>query len=927
MGESKARGDSGVRMPTATVAPAVPKRSLDQFAAFDLLDDPCWLLELDPPSVCWANPAALALWAASSLAELQCGFLAAAFDRLANYRRLIAEARDGDDEWPLRRDGPAPSVSCRLRPVRLSGRGPALLVRVVALPGGLAEQQRKRTQDQARLAASEERFRGFAEAASEWFWETDAGGRFTYVSPGITPATGSRPEDLVGLTRQEMAKASGRAETLEEYQPLLAAMAARRPFVNVVAGLTNRAGALVHVSTSGRPRFDAAGNFLGYRGAGRNITAQVEAERRLAASEQRFRDFVDVSADWYWELDCELKFSFVSASVLERTGRDPAALTGTRPRKERTRGMSDEAWQAHEDDLAARRPFIDFRFDGLDGQGRERHFTSSGKPVFDAAGRFLGYRGTGRDVTALVDAEKRLRASEASLREVIDTVPAMISVKDADHRYLMMNSYQARLMGTTPADAIGKRADELLPQEAGNHVGDRDQVVIDGGVAIGPYETRFRCADGVTRVWLTQKTPLEDGEGRLRAILTVAADITAQKDLQAALVATQEKLLKSEERFRDFAEIGSDVTWEMGADLRITYVSDSIEPITGTPAADYVGKRNIDLAPDDPRREAIERLLENRRAIRDYPFSRPTRDGRVVHLMYSAKPVLGDGGEFLGYRGTIRDITAQREAEIETARLRKVRDVATAADMAKTRFLANMSHELRTPLNAILGFSEILRGEMFGPLGAAPYRGYARDIESSGRRLLDIINDLLDMSRIQLGEFAVSPEPVGVAALVEDSIAAARSLAPAADASCKWAPVAAAPVDPAWIIEVDPRALRQVLVKLLSNALKFTLPAGRVGVDFRLEPGGAVSLCVADTGCGITPERMATLFEPFQLRGAEHTRTGNGAGLGLWVSRALIELHGGTLTLRSSLGEGTVATMTLPALRVRQGPPQLRIAS
>ncbi len=213
------------------------------------------------------------------------------------------------------------------------------------------------------------------------------------------------------------------------------------------------------------------------------------------------------------------------------------------------------------------------------------------------------------------------------------------------------------------------------------------------------------------------------------------------------------------------------------------------------------------------------------------------------------------------------------------------------------------------------GFAEIMQAELFGPLGDDTYRGYTRDIGASGRHLLGIINDLLDMSMIELGQFQQSHENVVLAEIVDEAVRMARGYARGIGPT-----IESTPVDPAWILHVDRRSIRQILLNVLSNAAKFTPAGHRVWVRVEGNRDGALVVTVADTGCGIPPDRLATIFEPFQHGSAEHSRGGRGAGLGLWLSRSLIELQGGTLDLDSHVGEGTTATVTVPASRIVSRP-------
>lgn len=624
--------------------------------------------------------------------------------------------------------------------------------------------------------------------------------------------------------------------------------------------------------------------------------------------ERRLLDFAEVSSDWFYELDRDLKFSLLSSGSSARTGEDPSALLGKTPIKDGIQ-VGDEAWAAHIADLAARRPVVDFRFARMDADGRLRHFSINAKPLFDGNGDFAGYRGTGREITQIVNAEK-------FLRDIIDAVPAVIMVKDAESRYVMMNDYYAQtILGTTPAIGTGMVSGAFLGEKAAAIGRAQDEAVLASGATSQPFQRMMPIADGTSRAFLVKKVPLSDGSGPPSRVLTVGMDITPLKDAEKAIIEAQTRLRESEKRFRDFAESSSHWLWELDRELRYTFVSDGVRAMTGLPPEDYIGMRLFDTHAGqgmDPaaKRQFLE-VLDKREPFLDVPVIQTAADGRIRHLRISGRPFLDDTGNFLGHRGSTRDVTPQYDAEADSAKWRQARDIAAAADLAKTRFLAHMSHELRTPLNAILGFSEIMSEELFGPLGAKNYLDYARDIGASGRHLLGIINDLLDMSRIELGQFQQSPENVALVELVDESVRMARGYAQGLGAE-----IEAARVDEAWVIHVDRRSIRQVLLNLLSNAAKFTPAGHRIWVRVEGDREGNLTLTVADTGSGIPAERLATIFEPFGQGTAEQARGRRGAGLGLWLSRSLVELHGGRLEIDSREGEGTTAIVTLPASRI-----------
>lgn len=266
-----------------------------------------------------------------------------------------------------------------------------------------------------------------------------------------------------------------------------------------------------------------------------------------------------------------------------------------------------------------------------------------------------------------------------------------------------------------------------------------------------------------------------------------------------------------------------------------------------------------------------------------------------------------------------RESTRLARVELE---LREKLTVATAAadrsdevSRAKSEFFAQVTHELRTPLNAILGFSETIQNEMFGPVANPRYRDYGGLIHGAGAHLLSLINDLLDAARIEAGKMAISPSRISAPALARSALDLVALLAQKREIAVKTTGLATCPE-----LNVDPRAMKQVLLNLLSNAIKYTPAGGRISLGFAFREDGGVTIEVADTGIGMSAEDLLVAFEPFGRASAVEARGQQGTGLGLSLARALVRLHGGELTLASRLDVGTTATATLPPGAVIAGP-------
>jgi len=265
---------------------------------------------------------------------------------------------------------------------------------------------------------------------------------------------------------------------------------------------------------------------------------------------------------------------------------------------------------------------------------------------------------------------------------------------------------------------------------------------------------------------------------------------------------------------------------------------------------------------------------------------------------------------------TINDLSASRQilekqkAELSTANTNYLaeKERAEAANRAKSEFLANMSHELRTPLNAILGFSEILQDQMFGPLGSARYKEYAKDIHDSGKHLLNVINDILDMSKIEAGHMKLSCEQINLAPLIEECLRFTRI--PAAQKNILVEQTIPSDIK----LNADRRAMKQIVLNLLSNAVKFTNDGGRIAVRTR-RTEDAVMLVIADTGIGIPKSALSKIGQPFEQVQSQYAKSKGGSGLGLAISRSLTALHHGRMRIRSREGIGTVIAIRIPDQR------------
>ena len=299
-------------------------------------------------------------------------------------------------------------------------------------------------------------------------------------------------------------------------------------------------------------------------------------------------------------------------------------------------------------------------------------------------------------------------------------------------------------------------------------------------------------------------------------------------------------------------------------------------------------------------------LLERHEPFRGLTYRVRRPDGTLIYAETSGQPVFDAAGAFKGYRGVARDVTQFVDADHA---LREARDHAEEASRTKSLFLANMSHELRTPLNAIIGLSEMIDSQVLGA-DSPKYREYAADICTSGKHLLRIINEMLDIAKIEAGKYVIEENEVALGALAEEAV---RILAIETEKAGLTLTTEMPPDLPK--VRVDAGAIRRMFFNLLSNALKFTPPDGTVVLALA-RVGQGIEIAVTDTGIGISKADLPKLMQPFaQVEGA-YQRRYRGTGLGLAIVRALVELHGGTMEIQSTPGRGTRVSVMLPADRI-----------
>jgi len=358
---------------------------------------------------------------------------------------------------------------------------------------------------------------------------------------------------------------------------------------------------------------------------------------------------------------------------------------------------------------------------------------------------------------------------------------------------------------------------------------------------------------------------------------------------------------RAQQKLHDVTRLVSDWIWETDPDFRLTYVSPRVMESLGFHPLELLGCSLADLGDFTVAGSGPPAW---RSPFREIPFEALDRSGKKRLLMLGGLPIFDPAdGSFEGVRGSARDVTESRQAE---HRLIAAKREAEFANLSKSEFLANMSHELRTPLNAVIGFAEMMIGEIFGPHGSPKYNEYVTDIKLSADHLLKIIDDILDISKIETGHLDVEMQVLAVDEIIASCLSLIRHRARQSDVRL------ISEVQPGLTLFADPRLLQQILLNLLTNAVKFTPRGGSVTISAGQGPDGAPRIAVSDTGIGIAAADIDRVLEPFVRLESAFCANVEGTGLGLPLVKSLVELHGGSLEIESRPDTGTTVSVLFP---------------
>jgi PAS domain S-box-containing protein len=737
------------------------------------------------------------------------------------------------------------------------------------------------------LRQSEERFRSLVTNIPDVTWTSARDGRTPYISPNV--------EQVLGFTSEEICQKgtelrfgrihpSDSRRIVEAFQQLFAE---GRPF-DVEYQVQGKDGHWIWIHDRGYRTYERDG--VRYAdGVFSDITERKRAEEQL-----RLAQFsVEHASDNIYWLDPQGRVVYANEAACRSVGRSRKELLSLSiPDLDPL--FPKEAWGAFWEDLKTRGSMT-FETQNESKQGRVFPVEVTANYLeFDGKEYVFAFN---RDITERQRAEVALRASESRFRLLFENNVAGIIRDTIDGRIVDCNGAAARTFGyESPQEMLGL---SMLDMEWDPEKRGELMARLQAEKTVVGLEAKFRHKDG-RAIWLIVNislTPPDDtGETFVQGTLV---DITERKQ-------AEEELYRSQQMLQSILDIlPQRVFWK---DRNIIYLGCNRALATDAGlnnAAEIIGKSDFDLAwsgTADRYRADDKLVMEQGSAKLDYdePQSRP--DGGLIWLRSNKLPLRDREGKVIGVVGTYEDITERKRAEEE---MRKAKEAAEAANVAKSQFLANMSHEIRTPMNGVIGVTGLLLDTEL----TSEQRQYAEIVRTSGEALLAVINDILDFSKIEARKLKLELTDFDLHTVVElaTALLAIKASEKGLELTCELEPGTPS------LLRGDPGRVRQVLVNLLGNAVKFT-PQGRVAIRVRLEaedePLATLRFTVSDTGIGFRQDRASALFAPFVQADGSTTRRYGGTGLGLAISKQLVEMMGGRIGVESAEGKGSTFWFT-----------------
>lgn len=827
-------------------------------------------------------------------------------------------------------------------------------------------------QMQEALRESEARYRVLVHNAPLGIMSFDVQGKILQVNPSLVKMLGLGSPDETGTVNLFTYPAlidSGITDNFRHSLDTGEPIVSEHPFVT-------KTGKEIHVRTHVVALSDAEGKTVGGQAIIEDISDRIRVEEQLRVSEDRFRNLYELSkkgeelyrsvlnssADAIVFYDLEGRVKYLSPSFTQMFGWTMAELEGKRvpfvPETEREATL--ESIERLVRDGQQVKGFETKRYTKV---GRALTINVSASRYNDHEGNPTGVLVILRDITerrkaedSLKEAHERLelrvkertaelvQANEMLKQEIAERLRVELALRESEEKYrtiiedMVDAFYEVDLKGrfTFLNDAapkvfqrdshrlLGHSYREIMTEEQAQLVFRLYNRVFATGQSIRAARAKFLVGDRTERDVEFSVALISDSGGRPIGFQGICRDITELKRAEDAL-------RESERRYRQLVETARDIIWTVGPDFRYTYVSPAVTDVLGYAVDEIIGMSPLSTLTMQSRMEVLNVFQQELSLQRESANARLRprfaeveqyhKDGSIRWMEFTVTALKGESDQPAGILGISRDITdrklAAKQLERALAASRRLRAQAEEANLAKSEFLANMSHELRTPLNSVIGFSELLEDETYGELNQDQMT-FVGLVLSSGRHLLELINEILDLAKVESGKMELQVSRMNVRRLLQNSLVMVREkvLRHHLELDLRIAPELHDTE-----IEADEFRLKQIMFNLLSNAVKFTPDYGEIRVNAETN-GSFLAISVSDTGIGVRKEHFEVIFDSFEQVDSSYARQQEGTGLGLALTRRLVELHGGRIWVESEgEGKGSTFAFVIPmaAIPARMG--------
>ena len=631
----------------------------------------------------------------------------------------------------------------------------------------------------------------------------------------------------------------------------------------------------------------------------RDLAARKSLSASLSQQDQYLRLITDTAPALIAYIDTEERYRFVNAAYEPWFGPRSGIIGNTV--KEVTGTIYSKIGPNLRRALAGETVSYEFTAHTLVG---ERHALAVYTPDIGSDGAVRGLSSMVTDITERKNAEQVLRRHEQQLRVITDVVPVFIAQCDRDYRLHFVNRTYADRFAWHPEDAIGKRIPELIGEQAFARIRPRMEEALSGKPQ--EQDIALTMPDGQIAHMHLMYAPERDEQGSVRGLIAAVRDVSRLRE-------AEERLQRREREFKMLVENSPDIISRIDRDMRHLYVNPAIEKLTGLKAAAYIGKTKAELglptsvvqAWDKAAHTAFEQGVEQRLDF-DYIV-----DGEMRYFSGRVVPEPDSKGHIESVVGVAYDVTSRAKMEKERdellARERTARIQAETAARARDEFLAIVSHELRAPLNGIQSWAHVLENYVKEATSAPLAQRALKGIKTGVGQQVRLIEDLLDVTRMMSGKLRLVRQPLALLPTLQAAVEGVRTAAANKRIviTCNYRITSEQ-------IDGDADRVQQIFWNLLSNAIKFTAEGGNVWLD-ATHTEKEICITVRDDGVGISPEFIPHLFNRFSQEDTTTTRDHNGLGLGLFLVRHLVELHGGRVTARSDgQGKGTTFTVHFP---------------